>query len=150
MNALGKLDQSDPEIKTKIFECLIHKVEITKDGCKIHFFAGESEIERGLASAGPAPSFIGAEAGLNNLRSLGSRVLTNGGQVKQVDEHLPLSKMLVISVDFEAFPEPKSLMKVELAALKSDLKTNLKVAEYVGATEGFVRDQLYLRKKPRR
>ena len=79
MNALGKLDQSDPEIKTKIFECLIHKVEITKDGCKIHFFAGESEIERGLASAGPAPSFIGAEAGLNNLRSLGSRVLTNGG-----------------------------------------------------------------------
>ena len=86
INALNKLDQTNSEVKTKIFDCLIHKIEITKDGCRIHFFTGEAEIERGLVSAGPALSFKAGNSGNTNLLCTdsisGSTVLTNGGDAR--------------------------------------------------------------------
>lgn len=82
VNSLGQLNAANPAIRTKIIELLVHKVRVTRDGFDIDFYAGESEIERGLAEAGPRPSG-GAGSSKKETTELfqvgGSKVLLNGG-----------------------------------------------------------------------
>lgn len=81
LNSLGQLDSADATVRTKIIELLVHKVKVTAEGFDIDFYAGESEIERGLASAGPRPSASKNET-TNFLQIGGSKVLQNGGPTK--------------------------------------------------------------------
>ena len=56
LGALRQLNTADAAIRTKIIELLVHKIEVTAEGFDIDYYGGESECERGLASAGPRPS----------------------------------------------------------------------------------------------
>jgi len=71
IQALCKLNHAVPDVKTRIMELLIHKIEITRAGFNIAFYSGSSEIERGLDELRPKDFSLTAS----------STVLTNGGNV---------------------------------------------------------------------
>ncbi len=61
-----------------------------------------------------------------------------GAQVEQVGEHRQQSTALFI-LEYNCYPEAKILSSMELRALHQDLRSWHKVAELVGASEAFVR-----------
>ena len=80
---------------------------------------------------------------LKEILGLVFRILcVNGGQVHKVGERLGELNEAVIDVEFEPYPEAKALGLPELAALKGSLRTNARVAEHIGGSQGFVRDAL--------
>lgn len=85
--ALNKLKQN-PVAKAQIIEELVHRIDITPDGYRVHYYAGENHVERGLARrAGPRP-------GLSLIS--GSRELTNGGPTKNRTWNKALGKLRYI------------------------------------------------------
>lgn len=76
IQAINRLGTADAATKQKIIELLVHKIEIVQDGFKIAFYAGEMEIERGLAQAGSRSPKRGDQ---NLFLFNGSKVLQNGG-----------------------------------------------------------------------
>jgi hypothetical protein len=69
----------------------------------------------------------------------------NGARVEQVDEHL--FAMVVVTFEFEAYPEPKVLLPIELKALHDRYESFYKVGDAIGASEGFARQNAKLPKK---
>ncbi len=84
LGALRQLNTADAAIRSKIIELLVHKIEVTAEGFDINFYAGESEIERGLAHAGPVPS--GHKKTTELFQVGGSKVLQNGGRCNGTNE----------------------------------------------------------------
>lgn len=52
LDGFNKLDGNNPEIKTRIIQKLIHKIEIMHDGFKLHYYAGRSHFEGNPGAAG--------------------------------------------------------------------------------------------------
>jgi len=60
-----------PEIKRRIIQILMQKVVVTKDGFKMHFYAGAAQIKKGEALA-------------SALESLSKKFLV-GGSIKNLN-----------------------------------------------------------------
>ncbi len=74
------------ETKQKIIQALIDRIEIKKEGFRIHFYVGTEQIKKGEASA--SPSFL-----LSNFSLFhGSNRLTNGGPTKNRTWNKPLGR----------------------------------------------------------
>jgi hypothetical protein len=71
----------------------------------------------------------------------------NGAQADEVDELISKAANTVIIFEFEAYPEPKILTPIELQALYAQYKNYRALGRLIGASEGFVRQNLY---KPRK
>jgi hypothetical protein len=67
-----------------------------------------------------------------------------GAQVAQVDE--PLTTFIF---ELEAYPEAKALKSKELRALYARLKSFYKVADLIGSSEGFARQNAKVKQKPK-
>lgn len=67
----------DESTRTKIIEALIHEVEITPDGFRLHFYVGKNHIEGELARRA---SSVPSASTLSLFR--GSNSLTNGGRYR--------------------------------------------------------------------
>ena len=79
---LWQLNTAHPAIRMRVIELLVRKVKVTRDGFDVDFYAGESEIERGLAEAGPRLSGGGGSLKKETTDFFqigGSKVLQNGG-----------------------------------------------------------------------
>ena len=99
VDSLRQLNTADPAIRTKVTELLVHKVRVTRDGFDIDFYAGESEIERGLAEAGPRPSGDGDTSKKETTDFFqigGSKVLQNGGPTRNRTWNKPLGRVRYI------------------------------------------------------
>ncbi len=62
----------------------------------------------------------------------------NGAEVDEVDER-NFGPRAVVVFEFEAYPEPKVLTPSDLRALYSRYKSFKRVAEVIGASEAFAR-----------
>jgi site-specific DNA recombinase len=91
LGSLRQLNTADAAIRAKIIELLVHKIEVTAEGFDIDYYGGESEIERGLASAGPRPSGDKKET-TDFFQIGGSKVLQNGGPGRNRTCNSPLGK----------------------------------------------------------
>jgi hypothetical protein len=67
-----------------------------------------------------------------------------GAQVEQVDE--PNSSRVLVCIEVEAYPEPKTLLPAELKALHVRFKSFTRAGDAIGTSEGFVRQNLNMRK----
>jgi hypothetical protein len=61
-----------------------------------------------------------------------------GAETDEVDER-GVGPRTVVVFEFEAYPEPKSLSPLDLRALYQRYKSFYKVADIIGASEGFAR-----------
>ena len=68
-------------------------------------------------------------------------VVKPGAQVEQVDEPRTL-----FIFELEAYPEPKSLSSTDLKELHDSFKNFKKVADHIGASEAFVRQNCQKKK----
>lgn len=66
----------------------------------------------------------------------------NGGEGLKVGEH-----RAVVVFELEAFPEPRALSRDDLRKLMIPLKTTVAVADYIGASQAFVWEQLHTKSK---
>lgn len=69
----------------------------------------------------------------------------NGAQVTEVDEPLKPNVLLseaILQVEFEAFPEPKTLGSSDLRRLVDKYGSFIIVAQLIRASEAFVRQNL--------
>ena len=113
-------------------------MDVQPEGIRIHFYAGEQEIKRGLIAKEGGPSgFI--ESDFTGLSTVADS--TSGGQDRKVGERLGEPGEAVVIVEIEAYPEAKVLTAGELALLRNELGSDRRVAERIGGTRGFVRDQ---------
>jgi DNA invertase Pin-like site-specific DNA recombinase len=132
VNSLGSLDAADPAIRTRVIELLVHKIRVTRDGFDIDFYAGESEIERGLAEAGPRPSGSG-DSSKNETTDFfqigGSKVLQNGGPLSTPDE---LTSQPVVRMDYEMVWLKDKIEPRELANLRDSGLTIREIAKRYG------------------
>lgn len=83
-----------------------------------------SELDLGVATKG-------------YFKNLAFLKFLNGAEVDEVDE--PDFSGLVVIFELPAYPEPKSLTPSELRALYAQYKSFYRVAEVIGASEGFAR-----------
>lgn len=68
-----------------------------------------------------------------------------GARERQVGEPLRSSLFRVeaiLQVEFEAYPEPKTLLPQDLKALRDKYGDSTAVGRRIGASEGFVRQKL--------
>lgn len=78
---------------------------------------------------------------VNERRRREGEKIYNGGQEREVGERV-FGPTVTLAFDVEAYPDPKALMPAELERLKTSLKTNRRVADYLGVSKGMVRDRL--------
>ncbi len=79
------------------------------------------------------------------MERVGSCSVTSGAQVDEVDE-----PRTVVIFELTAYPEPKSLSSTELKSLYKIFGTYSKVAEVIGSSEAFVRQNVKSKKSNRK
>jgi site-specific DNA recombinase len=67
---------AESSLKAKIIERLVHRIEVNKDGIKIHYYAGQEQLERSLVEIKGSPQ--GENPDPLFLKCVGSNSLTNG------------------------------------------------------------------------
>lgn len=72
--------------------------------------------------------------------------MLNGAEVDEVDEP-PVSKNTIVIFELEAYPEPKNLKVFDLRALYARYKNYAAIGRLIGASEGFVRQNLNNKRK---
>ena len=108
-------------------------MEVGIETVKIHFIVDKAYYaqEQALAGAGSRRS-AQYFAGFSEKNS--SNSLTFGAQVEGVDE-----PRAIFIFELAAYPEPKALSSRDLQELYNNLKSNQRVADLIGASEAFVR-----------
>jgi hypothetical protein len=137
--------------RKELVKKFINRVEVGVDSVDIHFIADKDYYKHELsllaarkeARPGPygRPQFVPVDLNENFYSSS----LTFGAQVAQVDE-----PRTVFIFELEAYPEAKSLSSADLRALYAATGSFYKVADLIGASEAFARQNANKSKKSKR
>ncbi len=154
------------KIRQRVIRLLVHKINIIPDGFEVHFKVGESYVKIFLirhesgkiqekkvqlnsslkgSESTLAPPSSGAFDASQFLGHFSSNTCQSGAQVEQVDEHPgPFTTFIF---EMESYPEAKSLIGTEIKALYRKFRSWPQVAEIVGSSESFVRQNASRRKQ---
>jgi len=122
------LGSSDVTQRRQLIKKFVNRIDIGTESFKIHFIVDKDHYKQELAltGTGSSPNKF--------LRNFGSHTLTVGAQVEQVDE-----PVATFAFEVQAYPEAKALSAIELANLYERLKSFYKVADLIGSSEAFAR-----------
>jgi hypothetical protein len=127
--------------RKELVKKFVNKVEVSPDSVFIHFIVDEDYYKEELAlkrvGSGPYGRPI-----YENVQNFSSSSLTVGAQAAQVDE-----PRTVFIFELEAYPEAKALSPAELRALYEATGSFYEVADIIGASEGFARQNAKKRRR---